>query len=95
MPGEVTGEEAEPLGYLWHAIDADDNATFIYDFYIDPALRSQGYGKAAIAALEASLRASDISQIKLRVAYDNPRALALYQEAGFIITGHNMAKLLG
>lgn len=95
MPGEVTGEEAKPLGYLWHAINADDDATFIYDFYIDPALRSQGYGKAAIAALEASLRVSGISQIKLRVAYDNPRALALYQEAGFIITGHNMAKLLG
>ncbi|WP_378081386.1 GNAT family N-acetyltransferase [Aeromonas bestiarum] len=90
----VATSEVQPLGYLWHAIDPDASATFIYDFYVAPAHRSQGIGKAAMAVLEADLRASGISQIKLRVAYDNPRALALYQEAGFAITGYNMAKRL-
>ncbi|MFQ2157187.1 GNAT family N-acetyltransferase [Aeromonas hydrophila] len=87
--------EEEPLGYLWHAIDSDDAATFIYDFYVAPAHRSRGIGKAAMALLEAELRSSGIRQITLRVAHDNPRALALYQEAGFAITGYNMAKRLG
>ncbi|WP_339010409.1 GNAT family N-acetyltransferase [Aeromonas popoffii] len=93
--GPATAAEMLPLGYLWHAIDPDASATFIYDFYVAPAHRSQGIGKAAMAVLETALRANGISQIKLRVAYDNPRALALYQEAGFAITGYNMAKRLG
>ena len=89
------GDESPPLGYLWHAIDATAGATFIYDFYIDPAQRGQGYGKAAMQALEETVRAMGIQQIKLRVAHDNPRALALYQELGFAITGYNMIKNLG
>mgnify|MGYP000013378803 CR=1 FL=1 len=51
--------------------------------------------KAAMVALEAQLVPLGIHQIKLRVAQDNPRALALYQELGFTITGYNMAKHLG
>ncbi|MGU5713753.1 GNAT family N-acetyltransferase [Aeromonas taiwanensis] len=85
----------EPLGYLWHALDGAAGTTFIYDFYVAPPHRGQGFGKAAMAALEAQLASLGIHQIKLRVAHDNPRALALYQELGFTITGYNMAKHLG
>ncbi|MCO4207481.1 GNAT family N-acetyltransferase [Aeromonas hydrophila] len=93
--GSVVPAEGEPLGYLWHAIDSAATATFIYDFYVAPAHRSRGIGKAAMALPEAELRSCGICQITLRVAHDNPRALALYQEAGFAITGYNMAKRLG
>lgn len=93
-----TGNDIAPTaaiaGYLWHAILADKGETFIYDFYILPTHRGLGYGKAAMASLEAELKAMGISQIKLRVAYDNPKARALYQEIGFHITGYNMAKHL-
>lgn len=97
LPAEeaVAPAEEGPLGYLWHAIDSDGAATFIYDFYVAPAHHSRGIGKAAMALLEAELRSLGIRQITLRVAHDNPRALALYQEAGFAITGYNMAKRLG
>ncbi|MGY3902346.1 GNAT family N-acetyltransferase [Aeromonas lusitana] len=94
-----TGNEVAPTvgiaGYLWHSIDSAAHTTFIYDFYILPAHRGLGYGKAAMAALEAELKTMGVSQIKLRVAYDNPRARALYEELGFHITGYNMAKTLG
>lgn len=94
-----TGNEVAPTaaiaGYLWHSIDSAAHTTFVYDFYILPAHRGLGYGKAAMAALEAELNCLGISQIKLRVAYDNPRARALYEELGFHITGYNMAKTLG
>lgn len=93
--GVVVPAEGKPLGYLWHAIDSDGAATFIYDFYVAPTHRSRGIGKAAMALLEAKFKRSGIHQITLRVAHDNPRALALYQEAGFAITGYNMAKRLG
>ncbi|MFM5855875.1 GNAT family N-acetyltransferase [Aeromonas rivipollensis] len=82
-------------GYLWHSIDNAARTTFIYDFYTLPTHRGLGYGKAAMAVLEAELKCLGVSQIKLRVAHDNPRARALYEEIGFRITGYNMAKTLG
>ena len=93
-----TGNEVAPTaaiaGYLWHCVDSAAHTTFIYDFYTLPAHRGLGYGKAAMAVLEAELKCLGVSQIKLRVAYDNPRARALYEEIGFHITGYNMAKTL-
>jgi ribosomal protein S18 acetylase RimI-like enzyme len=83
---------SELVGYLWHSINANDKSTFIYDFFIFPNYRNNGYGKLAITAFELQLKAIDIEQIKLRVAYQNQRALKLYQEVGFAISGYNMSK---
>jgi ribosomal protein S18 acetylase RimI-like enzyme len=92
---EINGvDKVHVVGYLWHCINKKDATTFIYDFYIFKNHRSKGYGKSAIAALEISLAELAIKQIKLRVAYQNKRALALYQEMGFMITGYNMSKNL-
>ena len=82
------------IGYLWHSIKTSDSSTFIYDFYIADEYRGNGYGKQAISQLEALLVSIGINQIKLRVAYHNQRALALYQEVGFVISGYNMSKKL-
>ena len=87
-------DKPQVIGYLWHCINETAVTTFIYDFYIFKSYRSKGYGKLAIAALEKSLAELAIKQIKLRVAYQNKRALALYQEVGFMITGYNMSKNL-
>ncbi|MFT6925220.1 MAG: ribosomal protein S18 acetylase RimI-like enzyme [Psychromonas sp.] len=86
------GDGLKVIGYLWHSIKSSDASTFIYDFYIDPEYRGNGYGKKAIGQLEKLLISADINQIKLRVAYHNQRAFALYQEVGFIISGYNMSK---
>ncbi|MFL7049068.1 GNAT family N-acetyltransferase [Vibrio cyclitrophicus] len=80
------------VGYLWHSINAADKSTFIYDFFIFPNFRNNGYGKLAISVLESQLKSVGIEQIKLRVAYQNQRALKLYQEIGFAISGYNMSK---
>jgi len=82
----------EVIGYLWHSLNKSDSSTFIYDFYVADEHRGNGYGRQAISVLENQLVSRGINQIKLRVAYNNQRALALYQEAGFIISGYNMAK---
>ncbi|MEZ8256543.1 GNAT family N-acetyltransferase [Vibrio cyclitrophicus] len=83
---------SELVGYLWHSINAADKSTFIYDFFIFPNFRNNGYGKLAISILESQLKSVGIEQIKLRVAYQNQRALKLYQEIGFAISGYNMSK---
>lgn len=82
------------IGYLWHSMKPSDASTFIYDFYIADQYRGHGYGKQAISELEKLLNEADINQIKLRVAYQNQRALALYQNVGFTISGYNMSKKL-
>ncbi len=82
----------ERVGYLWHSINQKDHSTFIYDFFISEQHRGKGFGKLAIEALERQLLPLGIKQIKLRVAYHNSRAMKLYQEVGFAITGYNMAK---
>lgn len=82
------------VGYLWHCPNETENSTFIYDFYVDESCRGKGYGTEALKQLEEQLVKDGIAQIKLRVAYHNKRALALYQEIGFIVTGYNMSKNL-
>ena len=87
--------DSELIGYLWHSINTSDKSTFIYDFFIFSSSRNHGYGKSAISALESQLKSIGIEQIKLRVAYQNQRALKLYQDVGFSISGYNMSKKLG
>ncbi|HBC3596880.1 MULTISPECIES: GNAT family N-acetyltransferase [Vibrio] len=83
------------IGYLWHSVNASDRSTFIYDFFVSSEYRGLGYGTQAISELEKQLQSVGIKQIKLRVAYHNERALKLYKEVGFVITGFNMAKQIG
>ncbi|WP_394248516.1 GNAT family N-acetyltransferase [Vibrio profundi] len=88
---QVEGQ-SNVIGYLWHSINTNKNSTFIYDFFVADSMRGQGIGKQAIKLLEAQLVEVGIEQITLRVAYHNERALKLYQEVGFSITGLNMMK---
>jgi ribosomal protein S18 acetylase RimI-like enzyme len=80
------------VGYLWQAKNIKEHSTFIYDFYISDEFRGNGYGKQSIKELEQQLKLEGITQIKLRVAYHNKRALKLYEKTGFMITGYNMSK---
>jgi len=93
IDAEVDGER-KLVGYLWHSVNIGDKSTFIYDFFISNDHRGQGYGTQSISALETQLLAIGINQIKLRVAYHNERALKLYKEVGFEVTGFNMSKKL-
>ncbi|MGF1826167.1 GNAT family N-acetyltransferase [Vibrio splendidus] len=93
IDAEVDGE-CKLVGYLWHSVNVGDKSTFIYDFFISNEHRGLGYGTQSISALETQLLAIGINQIKLRVAYHNERALKLYKEVGFEVTGFNMSKKL-
>lgn len=83
------------VGFLWHSVDITDHSAFINDFFVLSEHRGLGYGSQAISVLENQLYAMGILQIKLRVAYHNERALKLYKQAGFAITGYNMSKKIG
>ena len=80
------------IGYLWYNQEENNNSIFIMDFYIFEDLQNKGYGTASIKKLEKKLSKDGVKEIKLRVAYKNKRALALYKKTGFNITGYNMIK---
>ncbi len=82
------------IGYLWYKCLDNEQTVFILDFIIFEDYRGLGYGKAALIALEERLSNSGVEQVKLRVAYENNRALRLYEKLGFNVTGHNMVKIL-
>jgi ribosomal protein S18 acetylase RimI-like enzyme len=88
-------KEVTHVGYLWHSINESDTSTFIYDFYISENYRGKGYGKKAIDVLGLQMQDQEIANIKLRVAFQNKRALKLYLDSGFVITGYNMLKEIG
>lgn len=80
-------EADKVVGYLWYRSNADARSVFINDFYVFPDHRGQGCGKAALQALERTLKESGFDQIKLRVAADNVRGLQVYESAGYRVTG--------
>lgn len=83
------------VGYLWYKPDHTARTAFIYDFYILPAHRGQGYGKQALIQLETHLATEGILQIGLRVAADNAPAQSMYNKGGYRTTGINMIKRIG
>lgn len=83
------------IGYIWYRPDLAARSAFISDFHILDSQQGNGYGKQALALLEAELAGSGITQIKLRVAADNKRAKHVYDVSGFRVTGINMSKTIG
>ena len=81
-----------PLGYVWCKPDANGETVFISDFYVDPAHRGQGVGRAALAALENRFAGRGCRELRLRVAASNDGARRLYEASGFGVTGINMSK---
>jgi len=76
------------IGYLWFCIE--DGAAYLMDLLLLPAHQGRGSGKQIIHSLLAELEAFCVSEVELRVAPDNTRAIKLYEQCGFRITGLNM-----
>jgi ribosomal protein S18 acetylase RimI-like enzyme len=55
----------------------------VADFYVEPAWRRQGHGRAFVRAILDWLKAQGITRADLHVRKDNPGALAFWQRVGF------------
>ena len=73
----------------------NEEAIFIWDIGIHPRYRGQGYGRAALEALEPIARVLGYDAIELHVFGDNEVARNLYRSSGFIETNVSMVKRLG
>jgi len=83
------------IGYLWYRPIHDTRSVFINDFHILNAEQGKGLGKQALALFEGKMAEAGFVHIRLRVAADNGRALHVYKDGGFGVTGINMSKRIG
>lgn len=82
------------IGYIWYKPDTVMGSAFIYDFHIFNSCQGIGLGKRTLRAFEENLRENGFKEIRLRVAGDNARALHIYENSGFGVTGINMSKVI-
>lgn len=90
----VVDSAGDEVGILWVATDRKPHGAFIFDIEINPGRRGEGFGTAALLALEDWCRANDISTIGLHVFGHNQGAWRLYKRMGYVETNVNMEKQL-
>ena len=61
-------------------------AAVVDDFFIQPAFRGAGLGKAAMAEVRSLCASSGVRAIDVETGRDNTPALAVYRRAGFVDT---------
>ncbi|MBN5366417.1 GNAT family N-acetyltransferase [Serratia marcescens] len=85
--------DSQAAGYLWFSLE--DNSAFLSDIMLLPEFQGKGMGRDFIRAFLNELTQQGAYEVELRVSPDNQRALKLYKEFGFRITGFDMSLLLG
>jgi GNAT superfamily N-acetyltransferase len=63
-------------------------SAIVDDFFIRPAFRGAGLGKAAMAEIRSYCASNGIRAMQVETGRDNGPALAVYRRAGFVDTDH-------
>jgi GNAT superfamily N-acetyltransferase len=63
-------------------------AAIVDDFFIQPAFRGAGLGKAAMEEVRAYCASHGVRAIHVETGRDNAAALAVYRRAGLVETDH-------
>ncbi len=89
-------ESGETVGAIWLAPHAEigRGTAFLWDIVIEPDRQGQGYGRAALEALETLARALGYDSIRLHAFGDNDVARHLYRAVGYVETDVSMRKRL-
>ncbi|WP_187498343.1 GNAT family N-acetyltransferase [Erwinia aphidicola] len=80
--------EHHAVGYLWYSLE--ERSAFLLDLMLLPSHQGKGLGKDMMQALINELRDAGANELELRVAPHNQRAISLYEQAGFRLTGLDM-----
>ena len=88
--------DSEKLGYLWFGkrAEAGNRLSVLYDFLIFEQFRMQGYGSAALKALDEKLLEMGEKKVLLHVFGSNTAARALYRKMGYSERNITMVKEL-
>ena len=90
--GEFVGYFVLTVGY---SLEFGGRFALLDEFLIEEPWQGQGIGTRALAFMEDWCRGQGIGALRLEVGHQNPRALALYRRAGFLVLDrHFMTRLL-
>jgi ribosomal protein S18 acetylase RimI-like enzyme len=86
--------EGVPVGWVWAGLPAPPRPAmgWLHNIGIDEPFRSRGYGRAAVAAVEAELVRRGVRTMGLNVHGFNTRARQLYERLGYRLLAQQMAK---
>jgi GNAT superfamily N-acetyltransferase len=84
------------IGWVCYALRHGDRPGrgWLYRLDIDPSFRSQGYGTATVATVEADLAARGVLRMGVGVPGGNAGALRLADRLGYTLMSQQMAKEL-
>jgi GNAT superfamily N-acetyltransferase len=90
--------DGAPAGYvvitICYSLEFGGRFALLDELFVEEQWRSQGLGSEALAFMEAWCVGQSVRAMRLEVWHQNPRALALYQRAGFEVQErHFMTKL--
>jgi len=71
---------------LCHSMSFGGMAAVVDDFFIEPASRGVGLGKAAMEEVRSYCAGHGVRAIHVETGRDNAAALAVYRSAGFVDT---------
>jgi RimJ/RimL family protein N-acetyltransferase len=91
---KIVAENGDVVGDLWVLVESERARAFIYFIDIDEEYRGQGYSRAAMLALETTVRPLGTQHIDLNVFGDNTVAVRLYESLGYKPTAMKMRKEL-
>lgn len=75
--------DGAPAGMVSGVPTTDAGVVELISLWVDPGARGRGVGERLIDAVERWGAEQGETTLRLLVMYDNPRAIALYERAGF------------
>ena len=88
----ILNDNGDAVGDLWVLVESEKARAFIYFIGIDEGYRGHGYSRAAMLALESTVKPLGANHIDLNVFGDNTVAVRLYESLGYKPTAMNMRK---
>jgi len=83
---------SKDVGYvvvtLCHSMTFGGTVAVVDDFFIQPAFRGAGLGKAAMEEIRNYCASRGVRAIHVEAGHDNAPALAVYRRAGFVDVDH-------
>ncbi len=88
----IVNDNGDAVGDLWVQVESEKARAFIYFIGIDEPYRGHGYSRAAMLALESTVKPLGAKYVDLNVFGDNTVAVRLYESLGYKPTAMNMRK---
>lgn len=93
----VLEDEQGVCGFLWVCLIntmVEPMVGYIKNVYVVPRLRGQGYGRMLLEAAEKWFRQQGCRKTSLDASVCNPRAVSVYEAAGYRPVRHRMEKTI-